>query len=328
MNADNSSSDRGPVRWGVLGVAKIATTTAVPAFQQAANAVVAGIASRTADRARAAAAEHGIEHAFSSYEALIESPEVDAVYIPLPNHLHRPWTIAALEAGKDVLCEKPIGLNAAEAAEVDAVAERTGRRAMEGFMYRFHPQWSTVHDLVAKGSLGEPRLVASWFSYPPNDPANVRYQPAWGGGALLDVGCYCVNVSRWILGAEPTRVQAAVRLGDSGVDVETSALLDFGESHATLTCGMEQAPAQNVTVVGTDASLTIPMPFNPRPDLAYELVLEGGERYETFRVPAANQFTRQLEACSAAILGDQPFPYPLSDSRANMAVLDAILTAA
>ncbi len=323
----NSDAGGGPVRWGVLGVANIATTTAIPAFQDVGNAVVAGIASRDGTRARAAAAALGIPHAFSSYEALIESPDIDAVYVPLPNHLHRPWAIAALEAGKDVLVEKPIGLSAAEATEIAGVAARTGRRAMEGFMYRFHPQWSTVHDLVQEGRLGELRLVASWFSYPPNDPSNVRYRPGWGGGALLDVGCYCVNVSRWILGTEPIRAEAAVRRGPAGVDVETSALLDFGDSHATLTCGMEQAAAQRVTVVGTEASLAIPMPFNPKPDVAYELTVETGGERESVPVPAANQFARQFEACSAAILRDEPFPYPLEDSRANMLVLDAILDA-
>lgn len=318
------------IRWGILGTAKIARTTAIPAMHQASNAVVNGIASRSPEGAQGAAADLEIPHAFGSYDEMLASDEIDAVYIPLPNHLHVPWTLAALDAGKHVLCEKPLGLNAADAAQVGGAAERAGRLAMEGFMYRFHPQWDVVFAAIESGRIGELRAISVWFSYPKGDPAtNVRYQRDWGGGVLMDIGCYCISSSRWLFGEEPTSVEGAARRdAASGVDVLTSGVLEFPSGHAVFTCGMEQNLTQRLDAIGTDGRISVDVPFNPPPDRSVNVHVTDAHGTETVQVAAANQFTLQVEAFSAAALGGEPVPTPLSDAVANMTAIDAVAASA
>src|SRR6266404_1733732 len=194
------------VRWGVLGVANIAVTKVIPGMQRGESTEIAAIASRDLAKAQGAAAKLGIAKAYDSYEALLADPEIDAIYNPLPNHLHVPWSIRAMQAGKHVLCEKPIGLSVAEADELIGARDAAGVKAGEAFMARVHPQWLRTRDLVRTGAVGEPRIVTGFFSYFNRKPENVRNIAAWGGGALMDIGCYPITLSRMVFGEEPGRV--------------------------------------------------------------------------------------------------------------------------
>src|SRR6185503_10775969 len=240
------------IRWGVLGVAKIATTKVIPAMQRGRLSDVVAIASRDSSRAAEAAAQLGIPKWFGSYEALLADPDIDAVYIPLPNHLHAPWSTRAAEAGKHVLCEKPIGLSSAEARSLIDVRDRTGVEIQEAFMVRSHPQWIAARDLVRAGRVGQLRSMLGHFSYFNDNPANIRNIPEFGGGGLMDIGCYLVNTSRFIFGAEPRRVAGAVDIDPAfGVDRMASMVLEFDAGHFAGTCGTQMAPYQRIQIVGT-----------------------------------------------------------------------------
>ncbi len=255
------------IRWGVLGVAKIATEKVVPAIRAAAHCEVVAIASRDTARASAAAAELDIPRAHGSYEALLADPEIDAVYIPLPNHLHVPWTSRAAEAGKHVLCEKPIALNADEARTLLAVRDRTGVRIQEAFMVRTHPQWQRARRMVESGELGEVRAMSGVFSYYNDDPANVRNIASFGGGGLMDIGCYLVNTARFIFAAEPSRVAGTLDIDPRfGVDRQASMVLDFDGRHAAGVCSTQLQSYQRVQIVGTRGRLEIDIPFNAPAD--------------------------------------------------------------
>ncbi|MFW5947679.1 MAG: Gfo/Idh/MocA family protein, partial [Gemmatimonadota bacterium] len=247
----SGTPDPAPVRWGILSTAKIAVEKVIPAMQAAPLCDVVAIASRDADRARRAADSLGIPVSHGSYEALLEDPSVEAIYNPLPNHLHVLWSVRAAEAGKHVLCEKPVAMDAAEARELVEARDRTGVVMAEAFMIRTHPQWLDVRDRVRRGEPGELRLVACQFSYFNDDPSNIRNQLEAGGGALMDIGCYAVHVSRWLFDAEPRRVVARIdRDPDFGTDVLTSGILDFGTGRGTFTCGTRLVPYQRVQVLG------------------------------------------------------------------------------
>ena len=322
----------GVVRWGVLGVAKIATQKVIPAMQRARGCQVVAIASRDGGRAREAARRLGIPRAHGSYEALIEDPDVDAVYIPLPNHLHVPWTTRAAEAGKHVLCEKPIALTAAEARTLLEVRERTGVRIQEAFMVRTHPQWLKARDLVAGGSLGVVRAISGFFSYDNDDPANVRNVPGFGGGGLLDIGCYLVHTARFIFEAEPSRVAGTLELDPRfGVDRLTSMILDFDGRHAIGTCSTQLQYYQRIQIVGTRGRIEIEIPFNAPLDRPCRVLFDrggdlSGADIEVLEFDICNQFTIQAEAFAAALLDDRPQPVPLEDAVANMACIDALVT--
>ena len=240
------------VRWGVLGVARIATKKVIPAMQAGQFSTVRAIASRDPARARQAAGELGVPRAYGSYDALIDDPEIDAVYIPLPNHMHVDWTIRAAEAGKHVLCEKPIGLSAADVVQLIDVRNRTGVLIQEAFMVRTHPQWLGARDIARSGRIGDVRAINGYFSFFNDDPANIRNIKAYGGGGILDIGCYLVNTARMILGSEPRRVCALVEKDPStGVDWMASMMLDFDRRHAVGTCSTQLAHAQRITIAGT-----------------------------------------------------------------------------
>ena len=322
------------VRWGVLGTGRIGTRKVIPAMQRGTHAVVAAIASRDTARGEAAATALGIDKVHGSYEALLADPEIDAIYNPLPNHLHVPWTIKAAEAGKHVLCEKPIGLNAAQAEELIAVRDRAGVLIQEAFMVRSHPQWLAARELVRSGRIGEVRGYAGFFSYFNDDPGNIRNVFDWGGGGLMDVGCYLVHTSRFVLEREPTRVCAMMNRDPAmGVDRVTSLLLDFPGVQAVGTCGTQLVAYQRVQIFGTRGRIEIPIPFNAPPDRPTRLFVDDGSDVEgsgieTMEFPVCDQYTIQGDLFSRAILDHQPSPYPLEDSIKNMRVIDALVQAA
>ena len=320
------------VRWGVLGVAKIATEKVIPGMQRCKFARVSAIASRNLATAERAARALKIPRAHGSYEALINDPQVDAVYIPLPNHLHVEWAIRAARAGKHVLCEKPIALNARDVEKLIDVRNRTGVVIEEAFMYRGQPPWQKAMSLVADGRIGDLRAVVGVFSYFNADPSNIRNIKAWGGGGVYDIGCYLINSARWAFGAEPVRVSGAVERDPvSGVDTLASMLLEFPNGHATGVCSTQLTPYQRVTLFGTEARIEIEIPFNLPPDRRGRLRIDDGKTLdgsggEWIECKAANQYTIQGDTLSAAILRRKPAPYPLEDSLANMRVIDAVLT--
>ena len=318
------------LRWGVLGVAKIATAKVIPAMQRAQRCEVVAIASRDGVRASQAASALGIGRAHASYEALLADPDVDAVYIPLPNHLHVPWTTRAAEAGKHVLCEKPIGLTAAEARTLLEVRDRTGVRIQEAFMIRTHPQWVRAKALVDAGDIGEVRAMSGFFSYFNTDSGNVRNVPEWGGGGLLDIGCYLVNTARFIFGAEPARVAGTLDLDPGfGVDRLASMILDFGGRHAIGTCSTQLQYYQRLQIVGTTGRLELEIPFNAPIDRPCRLALDRtgeihGSGIEMIDFDTCDQYTMQAEAFAAGVLDDRPQVPALEDAVANMASIDAI----
>jgi predicted dehydrogenase len=323
------------VRWGVLSTAHIGTEKVIPAIQRGGNCEVVAIASRDVARGREAADRLAIPRAYASYEELLADQDIDAVYNPLPNHLHRDWTIAAARAGKHVLCEKPLALNADEAQEiVDSCAE-AGVKLMEAFMYRLHPSWLKVRELVASGAIGELLSIQTRFAYFNNDPSNIRNKTETGGGALMDIGCYATNLSRMMFGSEPTRVQAAVRRDpDFGTDIVTSALLDFGDGQASFVVSTQAESDQRVHLLGTNGRIEVEIPFNIPPDRETRVFLtQGGDppadpHTVTVTFPPANQYTIQAELFAQAIIDSTPVPTPPEDGVANMRVIERVLAAA
>lgn len=323
------------VRWGVLGVAAIATKKVIPAMQQASNLEIVAIASRDADRAARAADELGIPKYYGSYQELLDDPDIDAVYIPLPNNLHAEWTIRAAKAGKHVLCEKPLAMTAAEAATMVIACEHAGVHLMEAFMYRLHPQWVEARELVAAGRIGELRAIDAVFAYHNVDPANIRNVAEYGGGALMDIGCYPINVARMMFGAEPTGVHAVMRRDpDFGTDMLTSALLDFDGRQASFICSTQLEPAQRVDLYGSEGRLRVEIPFNIPPDRPTRLIYNAGGNppvapgTEIIEVPATDQYRVQGELFSAAVQGQAEVPTPPADAIANMTVIDHVVAAA
>ena len=318
------------VRWGVLGAAKIAVEKVIPAMQRGEWAQVTAIASRDLGRARRAAASLGIARAYGSYEELLADPDVEAVYNPLPNHLHLPWSAAAAEAGKHVLCEKPVGMNAGEARELLRARDRAGVKIQEAFMVRTHPQWLGTREVIRSGRIGELRAAACVFSYFNRDAANIRNRAEMGGGALMDIGCYPINLSRFVFGSEPRRVLGHVeRDPDWGVDRLTSAVLDFGGAAATFTCSTQLAPYQRVQFFGTLGRVEVEVPFNAPNDRPTRILIGGSDgRVEAREFPACDQYTIQGDLFSRAVREETAQPVPLEDALANMATIDAVFRSA
>jgi predicted dehydrogenase len=325
----------GTVRWGILSTADIGLRKVIPGIQKAARCEVVAISSRDVEAARSAAERLRIPTAHGSYERLLSDPDVDAVYIPLPNHLHAEWTIAALRAGKHVLCEKPLAMTADDAQRMVDVARETGLHLMEAFMYRHHPTWVAALDVVDSGRIGPLMAVQSWFSYFNDDPANIRNVVDYGGGALFDIGCYSINLSRMLFHGEPSRVQASLRRDPAtGVDVLTSGILDFEDGIATFTCSMRSESDQRVDIYGTKGRVSIQIPFNIPPDRPTRVfVTAGGDPpvapdTEVVEFPTADPYTAEAERFAAAVLDGGPTPVPPEDAVANLRVIDAIFTAA
>ncbi|NGP77948.1 Gfo/Idh/MocA family oxidoreductase [Balneolaceae bacterium YR4-1] len=314
------------VRWGVLSTAKIAVKDVIPAMQQGTNSKVVAIASRDPEKAEKVADKLGIEKAYGSYEKLLESNEVDAVYNPLPNHLHVNWSIKALQAGKHVLCEKPIALSHVEAQQLLFEARKyPGLKIMEAFMYRHHPRWKKVRELIRSGAIGELKTVRSFFSYFNDDPDNIRNKPEMGGGSLMDIGCYCISVPRFLFEDEPTRVIGSMEI-DPELKIErlTSAILSFPSGSATFTSATQLTRHQSVSVFGTEGKIEIPMPFNPTSEIPTVLHLENNTGEEEISFEPCNQYTLQGDHFSKAIIDDSNVPTGLEDAVANMKVIDAL----
>ena len=323
------------LRWGVLSTAKIGRTKVIPGIAKAEHCEVVAIASRDRATAEGVAASLEIRGVHGSYESLLADDTVDAVYIPLPNHLHATWAIAALEAGKHVLCEKPLALTAAEAERMVEVAERTGRQLMEAFMYRLHPSWVAVRALVAAGRIGRLTAVQSWFSYHNDDPSNIRNILDLGGGALYDIGCYNVNLSRMLFGAEPDRVESIqVRDPVGGTDIVTAGLLGFGDGVSTFTCSTRAEDDQRVDIYGTTGRISLEIPFNIPPDRPTRVfVTAGGEppvapATETLTFEPADPYTVEAEAFATAVLSGRPVPVAPADAIANLRVIERLFAAA
>ncbi len=289
---------------------------------------VVAIASRTMDRARQAADRLGVSRAYGSYEALLDDPEVDAVYVPLPNDQHVSWSIRALEAGKHVLCEKPLGLSAAQARELAAAGARYPKlRLMEAFMYRHHPQWRKAKQWVDTRQIGRVRSVQTFFSFFNVDPANVRHDPAMGGGSLMDVGCYAISVARWMFGSEPRRVVGLLE-EDSRFHVDrlTSALLEFDTGMAAFTCSMQVAPLQQVQIVGDEGRIEVAdIPFNAPPDRPCVVRLTRGDESTNYACEICDQYTIQGDLFAESIINDTPVPTPIDDAVRNMEAIDAVV---
>ncbi len=322
------------VRWGVLGTANIAVRKVIPAMRSSDVCDILAIASRDADVARRVATDMSIPTAYGSYDELLSDPEIEAVYIPLPNHLHVEWSIKAAEAGKHVLCEKPIGLNAGGVRDLIAARDRTGMKIQEAFMVRTHPMWIAVRDMVRQGRIGEVRAITGFFSYFNVDLTNIRNKLELGGGAIMDIGCYCVNLSRFIFEDEPQRVVGIVdRDSQTGTDVLSSAILDFSGRQATFTCSTQLTPFQRMQICGTKARIEVEIPFNIPPDAATRVYDDDGtdlygRSVEVIDFPAADQYTIQGDLFSRAIREDSALSLPLEDSLNNMTVVDAIFRSA
>ena len=319
------------VRWGVLSTAKIALKQVIPAMQQGQHIEITAIASRDADKAQQAAKELGIAKHYTNYEDLLADPDIDAIYNPLPNHLHVEYTIKALQAGKHVLCEKPIGLDAKQAQHLlNTAAQYPHLKVMEAFMYRFHPQWQKAKAMVDEGVLGEVKNVHSFFSYFNIDANNIRNKPEAGGGGLMDIGCYCISFPRFIFGAEPKQ---AISLIDHDpamkTDRLTSGMLDFGKGKSALfTCSTQLEPYQRVNIFGTKGRLEIEVPVNAPPDVSAKMWLQVNKHIEEISVGHFNQYTIQGTEFSKAILNNTAVPTPLTDALNNMKVIDAIFKSA
>lgn len=319
------------LRWGILSTAKIGVDKVIPAMQRGALCQVVAIASRDQVRAQQAAGQLGIPRAHGSYEALLADPEVDAIYNPLPNHLHVRWSLAALAAGKHVLCEKPIGLTSAEGQTlVDAARRHPRLKVMEAFMYRHHPQWQRAKSIVKSGGIGTLRTIQTFFSYHNVDPQNIRNQSEIGGGGMADIGCYCISLSRFLFDAEPTRVMGLVEYDPQfGTDRIASGMLDFGPAGtSTFTCSTQLTPYQRVNIFGSEGRVEIDIPFNAPPDRPCTMRHERQGTTEEIALPVCDQYTIQGDLFARAVLEDTPLPMPIEDAVANMRVIEAVLASA
>lgn len=314
------------VAWGVLSTARIGLLKVIPAMQGGKYSKVVAIASRNAALAEEAAGQLRIPKAHGSYEALLADPEVQAVYIPLPNHLHVEWSIKALEAGKHVLCEKPIAVSAEEARRLqEAAAQHPQLKIMEAFMYRFHPQWLEAKKLVTEGRIGSLRTIQTFFSYCNADPTDIRNKPELGGGGMLDIGCYCISLSRYLFDAEPRRVLGLVEYDpELKVDRLASGILDFGSGTATFTCSTQVSGYQRVNVFGTTGRVEIEIPFNAPPKRRCKIWHQDQSELREIRMVKADQYALQGDLFSYAVLNDTDVPTPLADAVANMRAIDAL----
>lgn len=320
-----------PVSWGMLSTANIGLTKVVPAMQSSELSRVVGIASRDLEKGQRAANDLGIEQAYGSYEDLLSDPEIEAVYIPLPNHMHLEWTAAAARSGKHVLCEKPIAMTSDDARRMVEVCEEENVLLMEAFMYRLHPMWQKVVALIDAGVIGELTAIQMVFSYFNDDPTNIRNIPEVGGGAVYDIGCYAVNTARMLFRSEPTEVKASIKRDVTlGTDVVTSAILDFDGRHASFVCSTQMEPDQRVVIYGTTGRIVVEIPFNIPPDRPTRVLeISGGEPpvdpgIAVHEIPEADPYAVQADAFSTAIRTGSPVPLPPEDAVANMEVIERI----
>ncbi len=314
------------IRWGVLSTSKFAQNKIIPAVKHCQHAEITAIASRDLSKAEEEAKRFGFPKAYGSYEALLADTDIDAIYNPMPNHLHVDWSIKALRAGKHVLCEKPIGLSSAEGQRlVDAAKQHPTLKVMEAFMYRLHPQWQRAKQIVDEGKIGQLRTIQSFFSYFNTDANNIRNKADIGGGGMMDIGCYNVSLSRFIFGAEPKRV---LGIADFDPQFQTdrlaSGILDFGNGTATFTCSTQLTPYQRVNIFGTEGRVEIEIPFNAPPDKPSRMWHQQGDKIEEIVFDICDQYTIEFDQFSLAVLNDTAVPTPLEDAVANMKVIEAV----
>jgi predicted dehydrogenase len=314
------------VSWGVLSTANIGVEKVIPAMQKGKYSQINAIASRKIGKAKEAAQQLGIPKSYGSYAKLLEDPEIEAVYIPLPNHLHVEWTIKSLEKGKHVLCEKPIGMNFKEAEHLNQEMKRfPDLKVMEAFMYRFHPQWKMVKKLLEKGSIGKLKNIHSIFSYYNDDPTDIRNQPEIGGGGLLDIGCYCISSSRFLFGSEPVRVCGTIEYDPQmRIDRLASAVLEFENGTSTFTCSTQLMAYSRVDIFGTKGKIEMPTPFVPSHESPGKIVHQVESQTKEIVFETCNQYTIQGDSFSKAILDESKVPTPIEDAVANMKVIDKI----
>ena len=323
------------IQWGILSTANIGIKRVIPAIQSGERGVITAIASRNASRAAEVAARFAIPRSHGSYEALLNDSNIDAIYNPLPNHLHVEWTVKALDAGKHVLCEKPLGINVAQTQAIVDARDRNQKAVIEAFMVRHHPQWHRVRALVRAGRIGTVRSIQSAFLFTVLDPNNVRNQAQLGGGALYDVGCYPLVTARYVLGAEPTRAIALIdRDVKLGIDTLTSGLLEFpGGAQLVFSSAFRAAAYQRVTILGSDGRIEMPVPFTPTKDHPCRIAIDSGKsldgssaEFEDF--PAVDQYALQCDAAAAVFLGEAQQEFPIEDGIATMRVIDALYRSA
>jgi len=314
------------VRWGILSTAKIGREKVIPAMQQSNLVEILAISSRDPENAKKTADKLGIPRAIGSYEELLSDPEIDAIYNPLPNHKHLEWSLKAIEAGKHVLCEKPIGMDSKEAETLIRAAKMNPElKVMEAFMYRFHPQWQKTLDLVNNGSIGEVQTIHTFFSYYNVDPENIRNRVDAGGGALMDIGCYCISFPRFLLGREPVRVSGIMDADPfMKTDRISTGILDFSDGiTSSFSCSTQLMPYQRTQVLGTEGRIEIEIPVNAPPDKVTKIWLHKKDKSEEITFETVDQYTLQAEYFSQAILENSPVPIPLEDALNNMKVIDA-----
>lgn len=314
------------IRWGILSTAKIGLVKVIPAMKQGKYCEITAIASRNLNEAKKAAASLEIPKAYGSYEELLTDTEIEAVYIPLPNHMHVEWAIKAMEAGKHVLLEKPVGLSSEQAESlIQASKLNPSLKIMEAFMYRHHPQWQKAKKLVSDRNIGTLKTIQTFFSYYNTDPNNIRHNPDFGGGGLMDIGCYCISLSRFIFDEEPKRVNGLVEFDPKfKTDRMASGILDFPGGTSTFTCSTQLVPFQRVTIFGDKGSIEIEIPFNAPPDKPTRLWLHTSDKTEEITFDICDQYTIQGDLFSKAILENTEVPTPLEDAMNNMLVIEAV----
>ncbi|MBI5668301.1 MAG: Gfo/Idh/MocA family oxidoreductase [Chloroflexi bacterium] len=318
------------IRWGILSTARIGRNSVIPAIRQSGNGEVVAVASRSLDRAQAFANEVNIPKAYGSYEAMIADPDIDAIYNPLPNSEHAAWSIRCAEAGKPVLCEKPFASDAPEAQQMTDAFTARGVLLAEAFMYRFHPQTVRLIELVRSGTIGMLTTITSAFTFTIRNEQDIRLDRALAGGALMDVGCYCVNISRLLAGEEPARAQAIARWGEaSDVDETLAGVLEFPSGAvAHFDCGFRTFRTNFCDIRGTTGRIFVEPVFNMEPTFEPVIRLWRGEEYEEIRVPAANHYTLMVEDFASALLNSRPPRYPAQDGVNTMRAIDMLYAAA
>jgi len=317
------------LRWGVMSTANIGRWAVNPAIQASTNGELQAVASRTAERACAFAEQWNIPDAYGSYAELLTATDIDAVYIPLPNSLHREWAVKALEAGKHVLCEKPLGLSEAECLEMNDAASANDVTLMEAFMYRFHPRTEQVLKIIRDGILGELKMIHATFTFRLNQPENIRLDPKLGGGALMDVGCYCVNISRTAAGREPVEVSAFTSQAKSGVDEMMAGTLRFSDDVlATFQCGLNTRRREAYEISGTEAYLKVADAFLPgSEDVIIEEFRENDEPVD-HRIPGVDEYQCMVEHFGDCVLNDREPRYSAREAALNMRVIEALYASA
>lgn len=317
------------LNWGVLSTANIGKKAVNPAIQASSNGELLAVASRDENRARAFAQEAGIPHAYGSYEALLESPEIDAIYNPLPNSLHKEWTIRAAEKGKHILCEKPMALNASECREMEASATANGVKLLEAFMYRFHPRTERVLEMVREGEIGEIKQIRSSFTFPLDRPEDIRWDPDLGGGALMDVGCYCVNISRSLAGIEPVEVRAMANFRDQGVDQQMAGSLRFESGLlAHFDCALTMERTEVYHVLGTNGHVRILDAYVPGTDDVVIEQFDAQDNMTPWSVPGGDEYRLMVEHFADCVLNDGPLRYAPEEAALNMKVIEALYESA